>query len=678
MRAIAPASTSAPALAGWSILALALTFAAPGLSGHAQSPQTAASDTAPTGTGLILGRIVDADSGSPLSGAIVSVTLPNAGRRGNAPTDASALAQAVRGGTAAQPVAVMTDSDGAFVLRNLPAGTYSFMTTMPNYTGGGYNQQTPDGGSQQLSLADGQQLGGVALKMWKLASISGTVTDENGDPVVGVFVRVLRRPVVGGRPVVQLSGGGKPTDDRGQYRAFGLTPGDYIVAAPSYATTIPVSSVDTVGPGAALANAAAGDVVVFDGQAMPGRAGRGGERIGDLIYQTGAAVGRGSAIAPAVSDSGRIQVYPTVFYREARISSRATVVSLKSGEALNGVDMQLPLLPAMRVSGTVTGPDGPARNLAVRLIAADPDQGLTETSPDAAALSMCDAEGRFTFLGVPRGQYVVQATRAPSQLMTANADGSFTTSRQTGPTLWAAVPVSVDQTDVAGLAIALQPAPQVAGRVVFDGSAKLPDATQLQRANVRLAPPQAGAGRGGGGGVGGAALFAALTSDATFAIAGVVPGRYSVIPPSWPTPSWTLKSIAAGSVDASDMALDVTSDMNNVTITFTDKPAKLTGTVRNESGLDDPGALVVLFPVDRRAWGWPNGLHTKSTHASANGTFSFATLAPGDYELAAIPDGWQSSWQDPAFLERILSSATRIQLHESDARAQDLRTVVIK
>src|SRR5262245_61048788 len=116
MRAI-PSSTSAPAVAGWSILALAIAFAAPGVIGHAQTPPASGTQTPPTGTGLILGRVVDADSGSPLSGAIVTISLPNSGRRGNAIPDVVAPALPGRGGSAiALSVAVMTDSDGAFVL----------------------------------------------------------------------------------------------------------------------------------------------------------------------------------------------------------------------------------------------------------------------------------------------------------------------------------------------------------------------------------------------------------------------------------------------------------------------------------------------------------------------------------------------------------------------------------
>src|SRR5262249_25633444 len=134
-----------------------------------------------------------------------------------------------------------------------------------------------------------------------------------------------------------------------------------------------------------------------------------GQRVGDLVLQTGA--GRGSAVPPPVGDTGKVFVYPTVFYPSGMTSSHASVITLKSGEARSGVDMQLPLLATVRVSGTIVGPDGPSSGLQVHLVSADPDQGLVETAPDDVATSSTDGQGRFTFLGVPRGQYQIKVTR---------------------------------------------------------------------------------------------------------------------------------------------------------------------------------------------------------------------------------------------------------------------------
>src|SRR4029079_18654873 len=61
--------------------------------------------------------------------------------------------------------------------------------------------------------------------------ITGRVLDEFGDPVSDVQVAALRPQTVGGsRRLVNM---GRPgtTNDIGEFRLFGLPPGDYFVSA---------------------------------------------------------------------------------------------------------------------------------------------------------------------------------------------------------------------------------------------------------------------------------------------------------------------------------------------------------------------------------------------------------------------------------------------------------------
>jgi hypothetical protein len=678
MKHTPPLTTRLQGAVAWtgSLLALGLALTAPTLSGFTQG--SAPPSRPAVSNGLIVGRVVDADGGTPLPGVVVTVTLPaSATARGNSGPgviDSQTLVQiaqvgggGIGVGNGGPTVQVLTGSDGWFVFHDLPAGSLTFRASLSGYAGGGYNQRLPDLPGQPLILAEGQQLGDVTLRMWKLASISGTVTDERGDPVVGAFVRVLRRAMVGGRPVITMSGFGRPTDDRGQYRAFGLTPGEYVVCVPATALTTPVSA-GANGPN--MIAASPGESIVLNGGPMGNGS---GQRVGDLLLQTGAQ-GRGSAVPPPVSDTGKIFVYPTVFYPSASTSAHATVITVTSGEAKTAVDMQLPLLPTVRVSGIVVAPDGPSSGLQVHLVSADPDQGLLETAPDDVAMSITDGQGQFTFLGVPKGQYQIKVTRATPQMLTQGPDGGFSISRGSAPMLWGAAAVAADQTDVTGLSLALQPGYTIGGRVVFEGSSPQPNAQQLGRSNMRLMDSQAGAGRAVGPGM----PQLVLNADGTFSATGYVPGRYTVIPPQWPALKWVAKSIVMAGTDVSDAPIDLTGDVTNLTVTFTDQPAHMTGTVRDGSGKPDPNSVVVVFPPDPRAWGWPNGLHTRSTPVTATGTFALSNLPPGDYAVAAIPDGWQNTWRDPAILARLLPVAARVQLRDGETRTEDLRQVTIK
>lgn len=667
---------------GWlgPTLALVVTLFAPSVGGQGQS-----TPPAPTGTGLIIGRVVDGDAGQPLGGAVVRVTLPATGRRQGASGDTEQMAFAVAGGVVFQAgagnaqttLAMMTDADGWFVFRDLPAGSLNFNTTLLGYAGGGYNQHQPDGPAQAFPIADGQQVSDLVLRMWKLGTISGTVTDEAGEPVIGTFVRILRYRILGGQPVLSMSGGGQSTDDRGQFRAFNLMPGDYVVSVPAGTTAVPASAVQAL---PATQNSFFDGAQPFMGPAMNGSGAPNvmgtGQRVGNMILQTGA--GMSGLVPPPASSSGQLFVYPTVFYPNATSSSHATVITLKSGEARTGVDMVLPLLPTVRVSGSVNGPDGPVRGVGVHIVTADADQGfLADTSPDDVATSMTDPGGQFTLLGVPRGQYLLKVIRGAGRGMVQAPDGTFSLQSNNDPTLWAAVPVVVDQADVTGLVISLQPGVKVSGRVVFDGASTQPSATQLQRPGVRLLPAQPGGGRMGNPGM--ANQQSLINPDGTFSSAGLVPGRYSVIAPTWPLLKWIVKDLVADGKDVSDAPLDITgSDVTSLVVTLTDQPAQLSGVVRDLSSRPDPNALVVVFPADRRAWGWPNGIHTKNAHVTTTGTYTLTRLPPGDYELAAIPDGWQSSWQDPTMLERIAASATLVHLKVGETRTEDLRTATIR
>ena len=97
-----------------------------------------------------------------------------------------------------------------------------------------------------------------------------------------------------------------------------------------------------------------------------------------------------------------------------RVSSRrATVLTLAAGEERANTDLRLRLVPAVRVSGTVTGPDGPVRNMGVQLLPQGIDDFSSSDSGMEIASSATDASGNFTMFGVPPGTYLLRATRIP-------------------------------------------------------------------------------------------------------------------------------------------------------------------------------------------------------------------------------------------------------------------------
>src|SRR5437868_468616 len=102
----------------------------------------------------------------------------------------------------------------------------------------GGQQPAPDTSAQRrplqagtpLQLADGQQLKGLRFQLPRGSVIGGRVLDEDGEAMPGVMVRVMRYQYLQGARRLTPGGGGQ-TDDKGQYRVWGLMPGDYYVNA---------------------------------------------------------------------------------------------------------------------------------------------------------------------------------------------------------------------------------------------------------------------------------------------------------------------------------------------------------------------------------------------------------------------------------------------------------------
>ena len=185
-------------------------------------PRDAARDAAPrTGTGIIRGKVTDQESGQPIVRAIVMVT-------------SAVLMQQTQG----RALSVITTADGQYELKNLPAGEYT-VTARPGefratHLNQGFGDDRPPDFSRvrrprPLSLADGEVRENVNIALWRTAAVEGRVVDEFGEPLAGIDV-FAKNPENGQR--AGMSGPySAMTDDRGQFRVYGIAPGRYNICA---------------------------------------------------------------------------------------------------------------------------------------------------------------------------------------------------------------------------------------------------------------------------------------------------------------------------------------------------------------------------------------------------------------------------------------------------------------
>lgn len=269
------------------------------------------------------------------------------------------------------PVSIRTDLDGRFTVNDVKPGKYIVVAWLPGYLSplAGLANTTDKFGSpaegfsrglEQLApsvIVESNQTSSVDIELERGAEVSGTVSYDDGGPVVGAEVQLLQQTQDGQWRVVPLSNSlvtfkKGNTDDRGYFRLVGVPPGHYIVSA-----------------------------------ALP------------LQTFWGAAIDRGSVqyAMPRTLD-GKLDVYfGNTFRRTA-----ATPIKISAGELRPGTDITIPLSKLHRIAGVLTAAsDGHVlRSGLVELLYAD-DMSIAQRV-------RADDDGTFLINFVPNGDYLLK------------------------------------------------------------------------------------------------------------------------------------------------------------------------------------------------------------------------------------------------------------------------------
>jgi protocatechuate 3,4-dioxygenase beta subunit len=674
------------------IIGLAVLSGAAGLSAHAQAqgtppPSTAAgSQTSDSKTGLVMGQVVDADTGQPIAGAIVRLAMRNA-----------AAAQAARSGTPGPPVpplqlVELTDNEGRFLFHDLSKGNVSLNATAPGYmvpAGPGGRGGAPN---RPVAVGDGERVFDQKIRLVRFATISGTVVDEAGDPAVGFIVEASKRktPGVASGPTFQDSFS-TVTDDRGMYRISQIPPGDYFVVSPQTQMTMPaqvgddlVSGLMSGGMGGLM-----GDLMASGGAAIGAL---GGVRVGNLMWSSGASASGSGFSGPAMLGgpggrlpgppppaSGRLLAYQTTFYPAALTTALATVVTLRSGENRDGIDFQLRPVVTSRVSGTVTGPTGPMKNIAVRLVPAGSDSGADTTFDVATA--MTGGDGAFTMLGVPAGQYVAKVEKAAtpdfremmaqSPEMAAAIPPGLAAFMPQGSkeSLSAEAPIGVGDTDTTGVTLVMAAGKHFLGHLEFEGTAAKPTAQQMKSLQVTALP------------VSGGMSFGSMSMDfvnptGEFKTAGFPPGQYYIsVSPGPGLAAWMPKSITVGGRDVTNDAIELKgSDISDIVLSFTDQISNISGNVRKPATGGFEGVSIVCVPAEYQKWFASGGVSRRNPIVApgADGAFTIGRVPPGDYLIIAVDNGVLEATQTVDFYDRLARMATRITVNLGEKKTVTL------
>lgn len=249
---------------------------------------------------------------------------------------------------------VETDDRGRFEMRDIPAGTYTLTAQRDGYLASSTFRRGALRMPLRFFLARGDRLTNLSFRLRPWSVLAGRVRFEDGDPAVNVRVDLYEQYHARGRHGFKNSGSAT-TNDRGEYRIHGLTPGAYYVAV--------AFEGDPTGP----------DV---EDQARSDESGR-------------------EILAPS---------YTTTFYPGTQRLSEALPVRLISGEELSGIDVYMRPVERVKIGGRITDGESGESIRTASVFLERLDTANTGTLPAFAEVEF-DAEDRFHTANVAPGRY---------------------------------------------------------------------------------------------------------------------------------------------------------------------------------------------------------------------------------------------------------------------------------
>lgn len=127
-------------------------------------------------------------------------------------------------------ISTVTDAGGLFTLKGVEPGRYRLSVSRNGFVGQEYGQRKPNEPGATLTLRPGQAMKDLIFRLIPSAVIAGRILDEDGEPLPWVQVNALRQTYSEGKRTLAPNGYAS-TNDLGEYRLFGLSPGRYFISA---------------------------------------------------------------------------------------------------------------------------------------------------------------------------------------------------------------------------------------------------------------------------------------------------------------------------------------------------------------------------------------------------------------------------------------------------------------
>lgn len=296
---------------------------APPVPAQAQTTPVPGQAAKPAPTAVIRGRITTHPDGKPIARARVMLTRPDR----------------------SYAWVTITGADGRYEIAQLEGfDNYMISASKTGYAPRVWGEKQLPEVPTPIRLADGQALDNIDVALAEQLWVSGRILDTDGTPFAGAVVSALRPVFVGDRremvTVAEII-----TNDKGEYRLFGLPAGQYYISAvdPAFLST--------------------------------------GDHQGPLVYAA-------------------------TFYPGVASPEGATRITLEPGQPRDNIDFPLAIILPARVTGKLTSYDNqPLISGAVVMspYRADRAASFTVTRVDIRP------DGNFEFFNVPPGRFIIRS-----------------------------------------------------------------------------------------------------------------------------------------------------------------------------------------------------------------------------------------------------------------------------
>jgi protocatechuate 3,4-dioxygenase beta subunit len=556
-----------------------------------------------TGTAVIKGKVLAAETNAPIRRAQVRLMSPE-----------------LRGGRVAT-----SDPDGRFEFRDLPKGRYTLNASKAGFVSMQYGQRRAFEQGKPIEMLDAQVMDTADFRLPRGSAITGRILDEFGEPVADAMVQAMQYQYVGGQRQLMPTGRGGQTNDLGQYRIYGLSPGDYIVSA-----------------------AVAG--------------------MGGFEMEVSLSGGRGETTS-----------YAPTYYPGTQSPADAQRLAVAIGQEASSVDFALLPVRTARITGIVLDSEGkPVVNGMVMLLPREIGGMMLRIGSNAGRTNK---DGAFAISNVAPGEYTLNvrggamffeaqsgAGGAMTVTATAVAVGEAGAGAPRPEPEFAVQPITVAGQDITGVTLITGRGGRMTGRVVFaDGQA--PDRSLWENMRVSARPAEMMVGPMMSN------MPSPVAPDGTFDLRGIS-GNVLVRPVSVPA-GWTLQAVEYNGQDVTDAPIEFkgTEEASGVRIRLTSQTTEVSGAVTNDRGQPERDYTVVVFADDSAKWG-PMTRFVSVGRPDQDGRYKVRNLPPTDYLAIALDYVQQGEWSDPAFLERMKSRATSFKLGAGETRAVDLKLQV--